>query len=105
VERTGLGLALSQRLAVAMGGELQQESSSAAGSVFRLELEPADDPVRALEDDGVATGAAEDVDHDHATLLYIEDNLANLTLVESILALRPKWRTIPALQGRLGVEL
>ena len=40
-----------------------------------------------------------------ATLLYVEDNLANLTLVEAILMSRPGWRVIPALQGRLGVEL
>ncbi|MBW3572093.1 MAG: response regulator, partial [Gemmatimonadetes bacterium] len=39
------------------------------------------------------------------TLLYVEDNLANLSLVETILAGRPGWRTIPALQGRLGADL
>ena len=39
------------------------------------------------------------------TLLYVEDNLANLSLVESILASRPGWKTLPALQGRLGMEL
>ena len=39
------------------------------------------------------------------TLLYVEDNLANLSLVETILAARPGWKTIPALQGRLGAEL
>ena len=40
-----------------------------------------------------------------ATLLYVEDNLANLSLVETILLARPKWRVLPALQGGLGVEL
>jgi CheY-like chemotaxis protein len=43
--------------------------------------------------------------HAPATILYIEDNLANLSLVETILWERPKWRTIPALQGQIGVEL
>ena len=40
-----------------------------------------------------------------ATLLYVEDNLANLALVETILLPRPTWRLVPALQGRLGLEL
>ena len=40
-----------------------------------------------------------------ATLLYVEDNLANLSLVETILLPRPQWRVLPALQGRLGLEL
>jgi CheY-like chemotaxis protein len=43
--------------------------------------------------------------HRDATLLYVEDNLANLSLVETILLSRPGWRTLPALQGALGIEL
>jgi CheY-like chemotaxis protein len=46
-----------------------------------------------------------DAPHREATLLYVEDNLANLSLVETILLSRPGWRTVPALQGQLGVEL
>src|SRR5690606_38050237 len=40
-----------------------------------------------------------------ATILYIEDNLANLTLIEAILALEPGITLLPALQGQLGHEL
>jgi CheY-like chemotaxis protein len=40
-----------------------------------------------------------------ATILYIEDNLANLSLIEQILDARPDWRLVPALQGRLGIDL
>jgi PAS domain S-box-containing protein len=105
VEGTGLGLALSQRLTEAMGGTLSLESSGPGGSVFRLELVAAADPVGKWEEAQAALPAIAGVDHEPATLLYIEDNLANLSLVESILASRPKWRTIPALQGQLGVEL
>ncbi len=39
------------------------------------------------------------------TLLYVEDNLANLSLVETFLQMRPGWKLVPALQGRFGVEL
>jgi PAS domain S-box-containing protein len=103
VEGTGLGLALSQRLCEAMGGALRLESTSPAGSVFRLELSGAESPLRALEETG--TFALAEAPHREATLLYIEDNLANLSLVETILLSRPGWRTVPALQGQLGVEL
>jgi CheY-like chemotaxis protein len=103
VEGTGLGLALSQRLCEAMGGALLLESSTSTGSVFRIELDGADDPLRGLEDTGTFPIPA--AAHREATLLYIEDNLANLSLVETILLARPGWRTLPALQGQLGVEL
>jgi CheY-like chemotaxis protein len=105
LEGTGLGLALSQRLTEAMGGTLALERSGPGGSVFRLELASASDPIGTLEEATTVAPPSGDVPHADATLLYIEDNLANLSLVESILLSRPRWRTIPALQGRLGVEL
>jgi PAS domain S-box-containing protein len=105
VEGTGLGLALSQRLADAMGGVLALEETGPAGSVFRLELGVADDPLQRLEDVGAAPPPPTLPAHAAATLLYVEDNLANLSLVETILLSRPRWRILPALQGRIGVEL
>jgi PAS domain S-box-containing protein len=106
VEGTGLGLALSQRLVEAMGGTLELERTSAAGSVFRVELEATDDPVReAVTHSGIWPVPVPPGSGKPATLLYIEDNLANLSLVEQILEARPEWRLVPALQGRLGVDL
>ncbi|HEV2132092.1 MAG TPA: PAS domain S-box protein [Longimicrobiaceae bacterium] len=105
VEGTGLGLALSQRLAEAMGGDLWLERSSDAGSVFRLDLVSAEDPVARLDAPETPGAVLESAAHREATLLYIEDNLANLSLVETILLSRPQWRTVPALQGQLGLEL
>ncbi|MET0396215.1 MAG: PAS domain S-box protein, partial [Longimicrobiaceae bacterium] len=104
IEGTGLGLALSQRLTEAMGGALTLEETGPEGSVFRLELRSADDPLERVEEARRAA-PAEAAPHAPATLLYVEDNLANLSLVETILLSRPGWRTVPALQGRLGVEL
>jgi CheY-like chemotaxis protein len=39
------------------------------------------------------------------TLLYIEDNLSNLRLIEHILKHRPDIELLSAMQGRLGFEL
>ncbi|HEX2080714.1 MAG TPA: PAS domain S-box protein [Longimicrobium sp.] len=106
VEGTGLGLTLSQRLVEAMGGTLELESTGPEGSTFAVELLLSRDPVEGLELPASAA-PAEPPEPRRApvTLLYVEDNLANLSLVESILASRPGWKTLPALQGRLGMEL
>lgn len=105
VEGTGLGLALSQRLAEAMGGSLALERTSHEGSVFRVELELTQSQLEQVEDEARPMRSRGAVEHGSATLLYIEDNLANLSLVETILWERPKWRTLPALQGQIGIEL
>jgi PAS domain S-box-containing protein len=105
VEGTGLGLALSQRLTDAMGGTLSLESTGSGGSVFRIDLLVTADPVERLDAPPTPGEPAGDVPHRPATILYIEDNLANLSLVETILLSRPRWRTLPALQGRIGLEL
>ncbi len=104
VEGTGLGLALSLRLAEAMEGALALERTGPEGSVFRLDLRLEQDPLVRLEDPAAPGEMLDEAPHVPATILYVEDNLANLSLVETILLSRPRWRIVPALQGQLGVE-
>jgi PAS domain S-box-containing protein len=106
-EGTGLGLALSQRLVDAMGGTLSVESVVHQGSTFWIELPRGEEPV-AGSDRGAERRNHERPDpagRPPATLLYIEDNLANLALIESILADRPELTVLSALQGQMGVYL
>jgi PAS domain S-box-containing protein len=104
IEGTGLGLALSQRLAQAMGGALVLERSGPEGSVFAVDLVPSVEPrVGAVA--GLAPYEAGDAAPQAALILYVEDNLANLNLVETIVRTRPSWRIVPAMQGRTGLEL
>jgi PAS domain S-box-containing protein len=99
VEGSGVGLALAHRLMIAMAGSLWLDAEVVGGAAFCLEL-PAD---RLPED--VAAPHAVVPATSLATVLYVEDNLSNLRLVERIVARRPGWRLIHALHGTLGLEL
>jgi PAS domain S-box-containing protein len=102
IDGTGLGLALSKRLVEAMGGVIHVQSS-ARGTAFTIEL-------AASEGLAGATAAPEGV-IDHAaspaqgTVLYIEDNVANLRLLERIIRRRPAITLLSAMQGSQGLEL
>jgi CheY-like chemotaxis protein len=106
VEGTGLGLALSQRLVEAMHGSLRVESTPGKGSTFWVELPLASHPLSRLESYRPTPSSDLSREAGKASLvLYIEDNLANLNLVESIFEHRPEIQLLPALQGRMGIEL
>lgn len=104
VEGTGLGLALSKRLVEMMGGTIGFESAPGRGTNFFVELPMTEDIVDRAE---MVAEVAPKVASDPVprTLVYIEDNLDNLRLVERIFAHRPNLKIIPALQGALGLEL
>ena len=105
VEGTGLGLALSRRLVEVMGGQLCVESTVGLGSTFWVELPVTDSPRGRLETSRPEVHRPEQAARPARTILYVEDNLANLDLVETILLDRPEISLLPALQGRLGLQL
>ena len=109
IEGTGLGLPLSKRLAEAMGGALELVSTPDQGSTFWIELPLVGAPVQQAEGqlDAEPASAAEPVAQTGAdlTVLYIEDNLSNLQLVERVLGHRPGVRLISAMRPQLGLDL
>lgn len=105
VEGTGLGLALSKALVEAMGGSIEAESEAGSGSVFTVELRLTEAPLQRYRREGEA---GDDAGRDEVltrSILYIEDNLSNLKLIERVFAGRPQFRLMSAMQGRLGLEL
>lgn len=109
IEGSGVGLALSKALAQAMGGKIGLDSKIGEGSTFWVELPLVDKPVQHFEtieeNHEVAEKPNLEQTHPPATILYIEDNVANLRLVEVALSHLPHVKLISALNGQLGVEL
>ena len=103
VEGTGLGLALSQRLVDSMGGRIWAESVRHVGSSFWVELDRPRGEVHVVA--GEAASAAQHRQQPTLRVLYVEDNLPNLRLVERILARRYRLEMIPTLQGSLAIDL
>jgi signal transduction histidine kinase/CheY-like chemotaxis protein len=107
IEGTGIGLALSRRLAEVMGGTLDVDSTVGRGSTFWVEFPVVEGPVERIErlDSLGGTAVVRTQDVEQPCVLHIEDNLSNVKLIERILAQRPDVNLIPAMQGRLGIEL
>jgi PAS domain S-box-containing protein len=106
VEGTGLGLALSKRLVDAMNGSIGVDSEVGSGSTFWIDLPLADSPLAQM--DARSRAASPSVDELPGTrrkLLYIEDNLSNLMLMEQVLGEFPDVELLSAIQGRVGVDL
>jgi signal transduction histidine kinase/AmiR/NasT family two-component response regulator len=107
VAGTGIGLVMSKRLANLMGGVLGVESTVGVGSTFWCELSLAEAPQISNRNGDTEVlvlakalgGAAQ------RTLLYIEDNPANMQLVEELVAESLSMRLLTAVDGTLGIEL
>jgi CheY-like chemotaxis protein len=102
VEGTGLGLALTKQLVQRLGGAIGVETAPGQGATFWIHLPVAERPAGSHP---AATRPQTLTKTGDRTLLLVEDNLANLKVVEAMLRRRPGIAVLPAMQGGLAIEL
>jgi PAS domain S-box-containing protein len=109
IEGTGIGLAISKRLAQLMEGEVGFRSEIDRGSEFWVELPRFDDqghpwasrPIAASDTSAVLA----DVDATGVTVVYVEDNPANVAFMQQLLREFERVRLLTAPSAELGIEL
>jgi len=104
---TGIGLVVTKRLVEVMKGTIGVDSTVGKGTVFWIDLVATTPPRHDFTQADIETSAQTLAKNPGPvrTVLYVEDNPANLKLVSMLIARRADLRLLTAENGNLGVEL
>jgi PAS domain S-box-containing protein len=106
VEGTGLGLAVAKRLIELMDGTMGLKSIVGEGSSFWIQLALTKNPLQRADLGPEIATAADAVSSNGAQkVLYIEDNLSNLKLIERVLSRRPAIKLLSSGEGGACLNL
>lgn len=108
IEGTGIGLVITKRLIELMGGVIGFESQPGRGSTFWVEIKLAKDDTQQYETTTLAQNEVtleKDNNSSLKTILYIEDNPANLMLVTKVIDKQTSYNLISAPNAYLGINL
>ena len=105
IEGAGIGLTITKELVELMGGVIGVESVVGEGSTFCVKFPIADGGgTERMEPTATKQQKLEDVQH-VGTVLYVEDNEANLLLMEGIFEQFPNLRLITAKNAEHGMDI
>ena len=104
---TGIGLVVTKRLVEVMKGAIGVDSTVDKGTTFWIDLVATTAPQHDFTQSDPSTSSENLAKYAGVvrTVLYVEDNPANLKLVAMLIARRPDLRLLTAENGNLGVEL
>jgi signal transduction histidine kinase/ActR/RegA family two-component response regulator len=105
IKGTGIGLAIAKKLIELMRGSIGVDSVIGEGSTFWFRLPAAEGAALKPPNVSVARDTASTRAEKRHSIVYVEDNPANLRLVEQILASRTNMRLFSAHEPYLGLDL
>jgi PAS domain S-box-containing protein len=108
IEGVGIGLVITKNIIILMNGVIGVNSQPGKGSTFWFEL-PSNDaiPKQKIVAERLKPIAPESIEasESNCTVLYIEDNLANLRLVSQILIQHKNIHMLSAHEPILGIDI
>ncbi len=106
IEGTGIGLTITRELLHLMDGDIAFDSTVGEGSVFSITLPLAEGVATHAPLPDIAPAPAKlDAMTDERTVLYVEDNPANMALMEQIIAMLANVNMICAHNAEIGIAM